>query len=328
MSYLKQPLNQGSLPLKNRLVMPPMATLKAEINGSVSRELLDFYDEKTRGGYIGLVIIEHSFISQQGKANEKQISVAHNDMIEPLKKLAALIQKNGSKAVIQLNHTGSAARSEVTGMEPVGPSAICNPPGGGVVPKELDTIGIKAIVEQFKDAALRVKRAGFDGVELHAAHGYLLSQFLSPLTNKRTDEYGGDITGRMKLHLEIIRAIREAVGKSFPILLRLGASDYMEGGLTIQDSKIAAQAFERAGLDILDVSGGFCRYTIPGIMKPGYFTELTKVLKEVVTIPVIVTGGIIEPESAENILREGSADLIGVGRAILKDSAWAKRAME
>ena len=161
-----------------------------------------------------------------------------------------------------------------------------------------------------------------------SAHGYLLNQFLSPLTNKRTDEYGGDILGRIKIHLAIIKAVREAAGNEFPILLRLGVSDYMKLGTTIEDSKIAAVEFEKVGVDIIDVSGGFCGYIAPGITGQGYFSELSEALKKVLSIPVILTGGITEANAAEKLLSEGKADLIGVGRAIYKDSIWAQKAIK
>ena len=204
---------------------------------------------------------------------------------------------------------------------------IENPRKGGI-PKELTKKEIKDIIKNFNDAARRVKEAGFDGVEIHSAHGYLLNQFFSPLTNKRTDEYGGDLLGRIKIHLEIIKAVRDAVGDDFPILLRLGASDYMEGGITIEDSKIAALEFEKAGVDILDISGGFCGYSVPSLTGQGYFSPLTEAIKEVVSIPVILTGGITEVNAAEKLLSTGKADLIGVGRAIYKDSSWAEKAIK
>ncbi|MFL0197207.1 NADH:flavin oxidoreductase [Clostridium sp. WILCCON 0269] len=328
MNYLNKPLNTGKLLLKNRLIMPPIATAKSQIDGKISKDILDYYDEKSRGGYISLIIIEHSFISHQGKASNNQMSIAEEGMVEDLKKLAEVIHKNGCKTVMQINHAGSAAKEEITGMEPVGPSAVSNLFGSGAVPRELEKDEIKIIINQFKEAALRVKNAGFDGVEIHSAHGYLLNQFLSPITNKRTDEYGGNITGRVKIHKDIIKNIREAVGESFPIFMRLGACDYMDGGLTIEDSKIAAQQLEKAGVDILDISGGLCRYTIPGVNEEGYFTPLSRAIKEVVSIPVIVTGGVIHAKTADEILSRGEADLVGVGRAIYKDSAWAKNAMK
>jgi NADPH2 dehydrogenase len=329
MSYLNEPLVAGKLPLKNRLVMPPMATAKSEADGGLTQALIDYYDEKSKGGFISLVIIEHSFVCRQGKAGNRQLSVAEDRLVENLSKLADRIHKNGSKTVMQISHAGSAARMEVTGMEPVGPSAIRNPSqADALVPRELDEPGMAAIVNDFQAAALRVKSAGFDGVELHSAHGYLLNQFLSPLTNQRADAYGGDIAGRIRIHLDIVRAVRAAVGVDFPILLRMGAADYMEGGLTMADSKAAARVFERAGVDLLDISGGMCRYTIPGNNEPGYFSPLSRAIKEVVSIPVIVTGGITKGDQAEFLLREKKADLIGVGRAIYHDSEWARQAME
>ncbi|MDF2883786.1 MAG: oxidase [Clostridiaceae bacterium] len=327
MSYLIKPLNNQKLYLKNRLVMPPMATSKSQSDGKVSRDILNYYDEKSKGGYISLIIIEHSFIAQQGKADGRQMSSAEDGVVENLKKLAEVIHENDSKAVMQINHAGSAASKDITGYEPVGPSAVKNPRKGNI-PKELTKDEIKDIINAFRAAALRVKEAGFDGVEIHSAHGYLLNQFFSPLTNKRTDEYGGDVMERIKIHLEVIKAVRQAVGSEFPVLLRLGASDYMEGGSTIEHSKIAAVEFEKAGVDILDISGGFCGYVLPSATEQGYFSSLTEQIKKVVSIPVILTGGITQAKAAEQLLSEGKADLIGVGRAIYKDSSWAKKAIE
>lgn len=329
MANLLKPLVLKNINLPNRLVMPPMATSASQPNGKVSNEIIDYYDEKSKGGYIGLIVIEHSFITQQGKASDKQLSVADDSCIESLKELAKTIQKNGSKTVMQINHAGNAAKKDVTGMEPVGPSAIRNPRSkSGIVPKELSQHEIATIVEEFKNAAIRVKKAGFDGVQIHSAHGYLLNQFYSPLTNKRTDKYGGDTLGRITIHIEIIKAVREAVGPDFNVSLRLGASDYNENGTTIEDSKIAAVEFEKAGVDILDISGGFSGYNIPGADKQGYFYPLTEALKEVVSIPLILTGGITDPLAAEKLLQDEKTDLIGVGRAILNDSNWAKNAIE
>lgn len=327
MSYLLKPLQVGTLRLNNRLVMPPMATAKAESDGKVSQDILDYYKEKSEGGHISLIIIEHSFITPEGKASKNQISVSDDNMIEGLRKLADVIHQNGSKAIMQLNHAGSAAEKEVIGTMPVGPSAVINPRKGNI-PRELTNKEIEDIIQAFYDAARRTKEAGFDGVEIHSAHGYLLNQFFSPLTNKRQDEYGGSIHNRIRIHLKVIEAVRKAVGDDFPVLLRLGASDYMDGGSTIEDSKIAAKEFEKAGIDILDISGGFCGYVVPGCTEQGYFAQLSESAKKVISIPVILTGGITEAKAAEQLLADGKADLIGVGRAIFKDSTWAQRAVE
>lgn len=328
MKFMLRPIQAGKLTLNNRLVMPPMATSKADADGLVSQDIIDYYAEKSEGGYISLIIIEHSFIMPEGKASEQQISIAEDRLILRLKDLAEVIQKNGSKAVMQINHAGSAASKEVIGTTPVGPSAVPNPRSGNM-PRELTIDEIEDIIKGFTEAARRVKEAGFDGVEIHSAHGYLLNQFFSPLSNKRADEYGGDIYGRLHIHIQIIKAVRAAVGEEFPILLRLGASDFIDGGITIEDSQIAAKEFEKAGISMLDISGGFSGYNVAELAgRQGYFAPLTEAIKKVVSIPVILTGGITDINAAEQLLAEGKTDLIGVGRAILKDSKWAQKSIE
>ncbi len=327
MSYLLEPLNNPKLALKNRLVMPPMATAKCEVNGEITKDIIDYYNEKSLGGYISLIIIEHSYVTKQGKAHPNQLSIADDSVIEGLKKLANTIHNNGSKAIMQINHAGSATKKEITGFETVGPSTV-DYHKLGVLPKALSKNEINEIVNEFKEAALRVKKAGFDGVEIHSAHGYFLNQFYSPLSNKRTDEYGGNVLGRIKIHLEIIKAVREVVGEEFPIFMRLGASDFTDGGTTIEDSKIATVEFEKAGLDFLDISGGFGGYMISEMNDQGYFSPLTEAIKAVVSIPVILTGGVTDVLAADELLKNNKADLIGVGRAIYKDSKWAENAIK
>jgi 2,4-dienoyl-CoA reductase-like NADH-dependent reductase (Old Yellow Enzyme family) len=328
MSHLQAPLTTGRLPLKNRLVMPPMATSKAEPDGRVSQALLDYYDEKSRGGAIGLVIIEHNFIARQGQNRIGQPSVADDSMVEGLTRLAGVIHANGSKTALQINHVGGAPGEAITGVERVAPSDRQDRTDPGIqVAREMTLEEIAAIPGLFAAAARRAKAAGFDGVEIHSAHGYLLNQFFSPLTNRRRDEYGGDLHGRIKLHLEVIAAVRAAVGEEYPVLLRLGAADYLDGGTGVDDSVIAAVAFEKAGLDMIDITGGLSGYVRPGHSEPGYFAELSEPIRNAVTMPVILTGGVTEPEQAEELLAAGVSDLIGVGRAILKDSGWALRAM-
>jgi 2,4-dienoyl-CoA reductase-like NADH-dependent reductase (Old Yellow Enzyme family) len=327
--HLFEPLATGKLTLHNRLVMPPMATSKAEPDGRVSQALLDHYDEKSRGGAIGLVIVEHNYISAQGQNRVGQPSVADDGMIEGLSGLAEVIHRNGSKAALQVNHVGGAPAEAIAGVERVAPSEVPNAAGEGAPKAHALTLDeIAAIPGQFAAAARRARAAGFDGVEIHSAHGYLLNQFFSPLTNRRTDAYGGDVHGRIRLHLEVIAAVREAVGGEFPVLLRLGAADYLDGGSRVEDSVIAAVEFEKAGVDMLDITGGLSGYMRPGHTEPGYFAELSEPIRRAVSIPVILTGGVTEPEQAEALLAAGKADLIGVGRAILKDSNWALRAMQ
>jgi 2,4-dienoyl-CoA reductase-like NADH-dependent reductase (Old Yellow Enzyme family) len=330
MAFLDQPLTRGKLKLKNRLVLPPMYSGNAEPDGTVSQNVLDFYDGKTRGGYLGLVIIEHSYVALQGKARERQIAVCDDSDIPGLARLAETIHRNGTKAVVQINHGGSSATEQITGMMPVAPSAIPTLNRNfKTLPGVLDRAGIEQIIRDFAAAAVRVQKAGFDGVEIHGAHGYLLSQFISPITNVRTDEYGGDIAGRNRIQVEITRAVRDAVGPDFPVLFRQSITDYMDGGLTFDEGKIACRAVVDAGVDLLDVSGGMCAFVnIPNPDEPGFFSHMAKEIRALVDVPVLVAGGVKTAADAELILREERADLVGVGRAMLKDPLWAKKAME
>jgi len=330
MSLLNTPIKINKLNLSNRLVMPPMATAKSDKDGYVTKQLCDYYNEKSKGGYIGLIITEHSYVSLDGKASINQLSLASDDVIPNLQTLTDTIHKNGSKVFAQINHAGSYTSSDITGCDTISASNIKHPCArlNYPVPKEMNKKDIDRIISDFTNAAIRAKKANYDGIEIHSAHRYLLNQFYSPLTNHRLDEYcGNTIQGRIKLHLDIIQSIRKVVGKDYPIALRLGGCDYMENGITIQDSVIAAKLLENAGLDLLDISGGFSTFINPYSNKQGYFSEISEKIKEVVSIPVILTGGIIDPKFAEQLLQDKKADMIGVGRAILKDSSWAKKAI-
>lgn len=337
MSLLNMPIQIGKMTLRNRLIMPPMAISKADEYGKATSETLKYYDEKSTGGYIGLIIAEHSYVSPEGKASKGQLSISDDSDIQGLQKIASIVHKNSTKIMAQINHAGAATTPNVSGLEQLSASAVRMPKGSMTAPRESPTMplpremsiaDIKKVVDDFTKAALRAKTAGFDGVEIHSAHGYLLNQFYSPLTNKRVDKYTGNtINGRIKLHLEIIRAIRSAVGNDYPLALRLGACDYMIGGSTIEDSILAVKEFEKSGIDFIDISGGFCGYVNPTSHTPGYFGELSKAIKGSVAIPVVLTGGIVDAETAEMLLKQEKADLIGVGRAILRDSRWAQKAI-
>ncbi|WP_394018514.1 NADH:flavin oxidoreductase [Anaerococcus cruorum] len=318
-------LNAKNIDFKNRIIMPPMATAKADDKGHVSQDILDYYDEKTKDKLFSTVIVEHNFVDQHGKASHNQMSIADDSDIDGLKKLAKVIKNNYAHAIVQISHAGSSTNEDIIGESPVAPSTIKNPSNAKASkPRELTIEEIKEIEDKFTDAAVRVKEAGFDGVEIHSAHGYLLDQFLSPLTNKRTDEYGGDIENRIKIHLEIIKKVREKVGEDYPIFLRLGAGDDMEGGLTQEDAVYAAKAFEKAGVDVLDISGGMCKFSIDDA-SAGFFAYISKPIYEEVKIPVILTGGVKTGQDVEDILNRDVCDLVGIGRAVFKDSNWIEK---
>ncbi len=326
---VQEKITIGNVTLDTRIIMPPIATYKCTEDGKVTDPMLDYYGARAKNPYVSLITTEHCYIHPQGKAKAKQMSIADDSDIPGLSRLVDAIHQGGAKVIAQLNHAGSAAPSAVTGMQVVGPSPVVLPSspvmGDDLAPAELTTAQIADIVGWFADAALRAKKAGYDGVEIHSAHAYLLNQFYSPLTNQRTDAYGGSLEKRLQVHREVIAAVRKAVGDDYLISVRLGGCDYAEGGSTISDSVYASKVFEAAGADMLSISGGMCRYTIPGHNEPGYFKEMTLAIRTAVNKPVLLTGGVKTPEDAERLLAEGAADLIGVGRELMKDPEWACR---
>lgn len=325
---LKQPINIGNLTVHNRLVLAPMASKTSGERGYVTDEMIAYYENICRGGYIGLAIIEHAYIHIGGKAGPGQMSVAEDGVIDGLKQLVDTIHSCGSKVICQINHAGSGTNPDYTGgLIPVAPSGVGHPlkPDGQC--RELTMEEMKALPKLFADAALRVKAAGADGVEIHACHAYLLNQFYSPLTNFRTDAYGGSLENRVRMIREVYAAVREAVGEDYPVAVRLGGSDYMEGGSTIEDAAAACKLLATDGVDLIDLSGGMNSFSVKGRSYAGYFRDMTEAVKAVVDVPVILTGGVWSAANAEILLQEGAADLIGVGRALLRDPRWAEKQM-
>lgn len=305
---LNTPLKIKNITLSNRIVMPPMARELSD-EGKVSDALIEYYARRAEG--TGLIIVEHEYVSLEGIASPKQLSMADDSVIDGFRKLTDAIHSKGSFAIAQLNHAG---------FESISPNRF------NLNKMTLDEIDY--VKESFVKAAVRTKKAGFDGVEIHAAHGYFLSQFYSPYTNKRTDDYGGNLENRIRLHNEIIADVREAVGEDYIIAIRFGAYDYLEGGSKLEDIPIAVRSFVESGVDLIDISGGLCRYVNPNSKKPGYFKELSKIAKDSCDVPVILTGGVKKAKDAESLLNEGFCDLIGIGRALLMDGEWSKKALK
>ena len=323
---LMNPIQIRSLTLKNRLVMPPMATGKSSA-GRVTEELIAYYRDRAQYSAPGLIILEHAFIAPAGRASAGQLSIADDDCVAGLTKLVQAIHEAGSAVFAQLNHAGSGAEPETPGVN-LSASAISSPrkPDSGV-PREMTRAEILLTEADFVRAALRAVRAGCDGVEIHSAHSYLLNQFYSPLTNRRTDEYGPQtMENRLRFHLETVDAVRKAVGPDVPIALRLGGADYLPGGSTEEDAVEACRMLEAAGVDLMDLSGGMCGYIRPEHTEPGYFASMSEKVKAAVDVPVLVTGGVQTIADAETLLQEGKADLIGVGRALFRDAHWREHA--
>ena len=314
---LDKTITIGTLTVDNRLVMPPMQTNKTN-RGAVTQELLRYYHERAALSHPGIIITEHSCVTEAGRAAEGQISIASDERIEEQRLLTEAIHAGGSKAFVQLNHAGSNGVAEA-----VSASAV-NIPLKKLSrrPRALTVDEIRAIEEQFAAAAIRAVKAGYDGVEIHCAHGYLLNQFYSPLTNRRTDEYGGSLENRLRITLETLARVRSAVGGSVPIAVRLGGADYLPGGSTEEDAAEACRLLAEAGADLLDLSGGMCFYMRPGHPEAGYFSSMSEKVKAAVSVPVLLTGGVKTIAEADALLARGKADLIGVGRALLKNAAW------
>ena len=318
---LFSPFKIGNLELKNRIVMPPMATNFAGEDGFVNDRHTAYYVRRIQGG-VGYITFEHTGVLRQGRAFPNMALIDSDQHIPPFKKLVEAIHKENGKILIQINHAGRQTSSSITGSPIVAPSAIpC--PVRKEMPRELSLEEIQKIIEAFGEAARRVKEAGTDGVEIHMAHGYLINQFLSPFSNKREDDYGGDADRRMRMALEVLRTVRNKVGPDFLVLCRLSGDEYVEGGLKLEDTKEIAKALERNGADGLHISAcvaasGYLNHP-PYYAEEGVFVHLAQGIKSVVGIPIITVGRIRTPELANQILEENKADLISMGRALIAD---------
>lgn len=318
---LFEPIRIGTLELNNRLVVPPMVTNFCTDDGHASERFIRHMEDKARGGW-GLITIEQSVVSQEGKGHPNQPCLMDDACLESLSELTRRVHEAGGKIGVQINHAGRSSNCSITGMPLVAPSALRDPVRRDI-PQELTVEHIKEIIEQFGEAALRAKKAGFDSITEHAHARYLIPTFLSPTANKRTDEYGGSLFNRARFAVEILRKMKEKVGQDFPILVRLSASECVEGGLSVMDTLAVAQLLEMAGADAIDVSVGnaFSPYyiTAPSIVDHGFVANISEQFKKAVSVPVAVAGRINDPCIAETILKTGKADLISMGRASIAD---------
>jgi NADPH2 dehydrogenase len=326
MPDLLTPLSLHGLTLRNRIVMPPMWSGQATPDGHVTVGIVDYHRRRAAAG-CGLVIVEHAFVHPRGRHTATQIGVHNDATVAGLGRLASAIKREGAGACMQLAHAGSRSSSRVTGSRPLAPSAVRHPyEPEGEIPEEMTGGAFDDVVNAFGEAAVRARAAGFQAVEIHAAHGFLLSQFLSPLTNRRTDDYGGEVENRYRLHLAVLAEVIARVGSDCAVFVRLGAHDETPGGLEIDDASRAAKALADGGAALIDVSGGLQGSRGAG-KGAGYFVPYARAIKSAVTVPVMVTGGISDPSLANRTVQEGWADLVGIGRAMLNDPEWAAKAI-
>lgn len=322
----------GDLTLKNRVVMPAMSTGQASSDGEVTEQFIRYYEERAKGG-TGLLITEFACIDyEQGKASQNQLRIDDDAVIPGIKRLAEAIHKHDAKLFVQLHHAGRQSYSALlNGQQIVAPSPVtCD--AIGEEPRELTTEEVKNTIQKFIQGAIRSQKAGVDGVELHGAHGYLIAQFLSPHTNLRKDEYGGNFENRMRFITEIIQGIKQNCGAHFPVTVRLSVDEFDKAGLTIEESKEISMFLEKIGVDAIHASAGNYNSIDKVIESPvyeqGWRVYLAEAIKQVVQIPVIAVGNIREPKYIDAIIADGKVDFVAIGRGHIADPEWSKKAME
>jgi 2,4-dienoyl-CoA reductase-like NADH-dependent reductase (Old Yellow Enzyme family)/thioredoxin reductase len=326
-SNIFSPLKVKNMTIKNRIIMPPMGSNYASQSGEINNDHIKYYEQRAKGG-TGLIIVENAAVEfPLGSNGTTQLRIDHDSFIPALYRLTERLHKYGTCVAMQINHSGASAVPERIGCQPVSSSNIPSKTGGAV-PRPLEKEEILSIAENYGKAAKRVQIAGFDAVEIHAGHSYLICQFLSPLYNKRTDEFGGSLENRSRFARLVIDSVRAAVGPMFPISLRISADELLEGGNTLEDTlKILEYLNEE--VDIFNVSAALndsLQYQIDNMnLEDGWRSYMAKAVKEKFNKITITTGNIRRPEVAERLLAEGQADLIGIGRGLIADPNWVKK---
>lgn len=322
-----EPLTIRRMTMKNRIMMTPMGTNYGEQSGEMSFLHINYYEQRAKVG-TGLIMVENASVdSPEGSNGTTQLRIDHDNYLPRLFKLTETIHKHGTCIGIQINHAGASAQSARTNMQPVSASDVPSK-AGGEIPRPLAKDEILRIVKKYGEAAKRAQVAGFDCVEIHAGHSYLLSQFLSPTTNKRTDEFGGSAENRARFAKLVVEEVRKQVGPFFPIFVRISADEKAEGGNTLEDILDYLQYFQEE-VDVFDVSCGLnssLQYQIDANYLPdGWRSYMAKTVKERYGKPCVTTGNIRDPKVANDILEKGDADIIGMGRGLIADPEWVNK---
>ena len=322
-----EPLTIRRMTMKNRIMMTPMGTNYGEQSGEMSFLHINYYEQRAKGG-TGLIMVENASVdSPEGSNGTTQLRIDHDNYLPRLFKLTETIHKHGTCIGIQINHAGASAQSARTNMQSVSASDVPSK-AGGEIPRPLAKDEILRIVKKYGEAAKRAQVAGFDCVEIHAGHSYLLSQFLSPTTNKRTDEFGGSAENRARFAKLVVEEVRKQVGPFFPIFVRISADEKAEGGNTLEDTLDYLQYFQEE-VDVFDVSCGLnssLQYQIDANYLPdGWRSYMAKTVKERYGKPCVTTGNIRNPKVANDILEKGDADIIGMGRGLIADPEWVNK---
>lgn len=327
---LFQPIKIGTMEVKNRLVVPAMSTLTATPEGACTEQFIAYHERKAQGGW-GLIVTEYYGVAPNVGFFPRMLGIWNEELIENHRQLTKRVHAAGAKIAAQISHAGRETYIGVTDENLVAPSPYRDV-DAEQKPRELTIDEIHDIIGKYGDTALNLKKAGFDAVEIYAAHGYLVSEFLSKYSNRRTDEYGGCLENRMRFLLEIIEDVKKKVGEEFPIMVRISTMEYVPGGLSIAETRVLAKKLQDAGVAAISCSQGI--FTVSqNIVEPMMFDHCAFVdnaeeIKKVVDIPVITAGRINEACFAESVLLSGKADLIGMGRASLADPDFPKKVQE
>ena len=323
-SVLFAPIQVGSVEIPNRFVRSATHEFMAEDDGTPTERQAEVY-RKLAEGEVGLIITGHAYVNPEGKASPRQTGIFDDRFIGPLSRLSSAVLGTPSRIFVQIAHAGRQSNKRLCGGTPIAPSAVFDP-SSKVHPREMTAADIRATVEDFVQAARRAQEAGFDGVQIHAAHGYLLSTFISPHTNRRTDEWGGSVENRSRILVEIIRGIKTACGWQFPVLIKLNSTDFLPTGLSVEDAVAIARILEAEGLDGVEVSGGMAESGRGSVWmglraedEEGYFTENAAKFKAVLKIPVSGLGGNRTLAVMDEFIRQGRADMISLSRPLIRD---------
>jgi len=319
-----EPSTINGMKLANRFVRSATWEAMAADDGACTPKLIDLMTGLAKGG-LGLIISSHAYVSPEGQAGPWQLGVYSDDLVPGLEAMAKAVHENGGKIVMQLAHAGFFANAKLTGQTPLAPSNVAG--FAKSARKEMTVEDIQDVVKSYGAAAKRAQNAGFDGVQVHAAHGYLLSQFLSPAFNRRNDAYGGDIRHRAKAVVEVLRQIRQTVGREYPVLVKMNCRDFIENGLVVEDSLEVGALLESEGIDAIELSGGVLvggklspsRVGIKSEEKEAYFQDDARAFKEKVRVPLILVGGNRSFQVAERLINEGIADYISMSRPLIRE---------
>lgn len=324
MSQLFKPIAINGMKIPNRFVRSATNESLVDGEGYVTDRLGDMYEALAKGG-MGLIITGYAYVRPDGKSSLNQAAIYDDKFIPAYKKTVKRVHKYKTKIALQIAHGGRQTKPEICGCTPLAPSAVTDS-SSGITPKEMNESDILDIIKCFGQAARRAKEAGFDGVQLHAAHGYLLSEFISPYTNRRTDKWGGTVENRAMILIEVLKECRKEVGRGYPILIKLNSMDGVSGGLNIEESTQIALALDKHEIDAIEVSGGIAeagdvtaRAGIRSRKDEAYFSNYAQRIKQSVSVPVICVGGIRSVEVMEGIINDKKADMVAMSRPLIRE---------